>query len=70
VVPIYNIGTSRVCYKKFYAKQLKNKILSMRADDLNLTRLKLIGNKISKSKSQIISLALCELYSTKYLEVI
>ncbi len=42
----------------------------MRADDLNLTRLKLIGNKISKSKSQIISLALCELYSTKYLEVI
>jgi hypothetical protein len=61
---------SRLRFKKYYAKQLKDGILTMRVDDQTTSRLILICNKTSKSKSQIIREALWELYTTKYPEVI
>lgn len=61
---------SRLRFKKFYAKQLKESIITMRVDDLTSTRLLKISNLTSKSKSQIIREALWELYSSKYPEVI
>jgi hypothetical protein len=64
------MGNSRLRYKKFYAKQLKDSIITIRVDNLTSTRLFKISNLTSKSKSQIIREALWELYSTKYPEVI
>ena len=61
---------SRLRFKKFYAKQLKDSIITIRVDDLTSIRLFKISNLTSKSKSQIIREALWELYSTKYPEVI
>ncbi len=61
---------SRLRFKKFYAKQLKESIITIRVDNLTSTRLFKISNLTSKSKSQIIREALWELYSTKYPEVI
>jgi predicted DNA-binding protein len=61
---------SRLSYKKFYAKQLKQGILTFRIDMLTSQRINFISNITSKSKSQIIREALWELYSTKYPEVI
>ncbi|MBP6756942.1 MAG: hypothetical protein KA210_12425 [Bacteroidia bacterium] len=61
---------SRLRFKKFYAKQLKESIITIRVDNLTSTRLSKISNLTSKSKSQIIREALWELYSTKYPEVI
>ena len=61
---------SRLRFKKFYAKQLKDSIITIRVDNLTSTRLFKISNLTSKSKSQIIREALWELYSTKYPEVI
>jgi hypothetical protein len=55
-------------YKKFYAKQLKDRILSICAYDLTLTRLTLICNIISKSKSQLIIEVHWELYLTMHPE--
>lgn len=61
---------SRLRYKKFYAKQLKQGIQTFRTDILTSERLDLISRISSKSKSQIIREALWELYTTKYPEVI
>jgi predicted DNA-binding protein len=61
---------SRLRFKKYYAKQLKSGVVTMRIDDLTSQRLLKISNLTSKSKSQIIREALWELYSTKYPEVI
>ncbi len=61
---------SRLRFKKFYAKQIKDSIITIRVDDLTSIRLFKISNLTSKSKSQIIREALWELYSTKYPEVI
>jgi hypothetical protein len=61
---------SRLRFKKFYAKQLKDSIITIRVDDLTSIRLFKISNLTSKSKSQIIREALWELYATKYPEVI
>jgi predicted DNA-binding protein len=61
---------SRLRYKQYYAKQLKQGILTMRVDELTSSRLFKICSITSKSKSQIIREALWELYTTKYPEVI
>lgn len=61
---------SRLRFKKYYVKQLKDGILTMRVDDLTSDRLFKICNITSKSKSQVIREALWELFSTKYPEVI
>jgi predicted DNA-binding protein len=49
---------SRLRFKKYYAKQLKDGILTMRVDDLTSERLFKICNITSKSKSQVIREAL------------
>lgn len=64
------MGNFRLRFNKFYDKQLKDSIITIRVDDLTSTRLFKISNLTSKSKSQIIREALWELYSTKYPEVI
>jgi predicted DNA-binding protein len=61
---------SRLRFKKYYAKQLKSEVVTMRIDNLTSQRLLKISNITSKSKSQIIREALWELYSTKYPQVI
>jgi predicted transcriptional regulator len=61
---------SRLNYKKFYAKQLKSGVVTMRIDDLTSQRLLKISNITSKSRSEIIREALWELFSTKYPQVI
>lgn len=64
------MNNSRLRFKQYYAKQLKDGILTMRVDDLTSDRLFKICNITSKSKSQVIREALWELFSTKYPEVI
>ncbi len=61
---------TRLRYKQYYAKQIKDGILTMRVDDLTSDRLFKICSITSKSNSQIIREALWELFTTKYPEVI
>ena len=64
------MANTHLRFKKYYSKQLKDSLISIRADELTLSRLNKISNITSKSKSQIIREALWELYTTKYPEVI
>lgn len=64
------MNNSRLRFKQFYSKQLKDGILTMRVDDLTSERLFKICNITSKSKSQVIREALWELFTSKYPEVI
>jgi predicted DNA-binding protein len=64
------MNNSRLRFKQYYSKQLKDGILTMRVDDLTSERLFKICNITSKSKSQVIREALWELFTSKYPEVI